>query len=181
MIGGWLINMIAQRTPLRNLFDRKTFVRIQGMALEILVTGAVASISIPVVLQYWLPLLITTVVIMALMVFYMLWLSPRIFEDCWFEQGIIRYGAFTGVAAVGYMLLRSSDPRMETKAGAIYALNGPLMSPFIGGGLVTSLWPTFINKFGATLWGLIACGISLAIFLVIYFVFRVKNFKMQQR
>lgn len=181
MIGGWLINMIAQRTPLRNLFDRKTFVRIQGMALEILVTGAVASISIPVVLQYWLPLLITTVVIMALMVFYMLWLSPRIFEDCWFEQGIIRYGAFTGVAAVGYMLLRSSDPRMETKAGAIYALNGPLMSPFIGGGLVTSLWPTLINKFGATLWGLIACGISLAIFLVIYFVFRVKNFKMQQR
>ena len=181
MIGGWLINMVAQRTKLKDLFDRKTFMRIQGMALEILVTGAVASISIPVVLKYWAPLLITTVVIMALMVFYMLWLSPRIFDDCWFEQGIIRYGAFTGVAAVGYMLLRCSDPKMETNAGTIYALNGPLMSPFIGGGLVTSMWPTLIVKFGATTWGLIACGISIAIFLVIFFVFRVKNFKMQQR
>lgn len=181
MIGGWLINMLAQRTKLKDLFDRKTFMRIQGMALEILVTGAVASISIPVVLKYWAPLLITTVVIMVLMVFYMLWLSPRIFEECWFEQGIIRYGAFTGVAAVGYMLLRCSDPKMETKAGTVYALNGPLMSPFIGGGLVTSLWPAMIQQFGATVWGFICCGISLAIFLVIYFLFRVKNFKMQQR
>ena len=56
-----------------------------------------------------------------------------------------------------------------------------LLGIIIGGGLVTSLWPTFINKFGATVWGLIACGISLAIFLVIFFLFRVKNFKMQQR
>ena len=181
MIGGWLINILAQHTKLKDLFDRKTFMRIQGMALEILVTGAVASVSIPVVLKYWAPLLITTIVIMALLVFYMLWLSPRIFEDCWFEQGIIRYGAFTGVAAVGYMLLRCSDPKMETNAGTIYALDGPLMSPFIGGGLVTALWPAMITKFGATVWGLIACGISLAIFLVIFFLFRVKNFKMQQR
>ena len=59
MIGGWVINAIAQRVPLlRDLFDRKTFQRIQGMALEILVTCAMASISIPVVLAYWAPLLI---------------------------------------------------------------------------------------------------------------------------
>mgnify|MGYP000783067226 FL=1 len=107
------------------------------MALEILVVGAMASIKIPVVLAYWAPLLIGSVVIIALMVLWFFWLSPRIFQDCWFEQGIIRFGAFTGVAAVGYMLLRTADPKMETEAGTIYALDCPLMSPFIGGGLVT--------------------------------------------
>ena len=181
MIGGWIINTFAQHTGLKDLFDRKTFMRLQGMALEILVTGAVASVSIPVVLKYWVPLLVMTIIIMVFMLFYMLWVSPRVFEDCWFEQGIIRYGAFTGVAAVGYMLLRCSDPKMETNAGTIYALDGPLMSPFIGGGLVTSLWPAMISKFGATVWGLIACGISLAILVVILAAFKVKNFKMQQR
>ena len=182
MIGGWVINLIAQRIPLlHDLFDRKTFQRIQGMALEILVTCAMASISIPVVLAYWAPLLIGTVVIMVFMLIWMLWLSPRIFDDCWFEQGIIRYGAFTGVAAVGYMLLRSSDPKMETDAGTIYALDGPLMSPFIGGGLVTSMWPFLIASMGAMKFGFIACAISLAILVVLRLFFWKKDFKMQQR
>ena len=182
MIGGWMINLIAQRVPiLRDLFDRKTFQRIQGMALEILVTCAMASISVPIVLAYWAPLLIGTIVIMLFMVIWMLWLSPRIFNTCWFEQGIIRYGAFCGVAAVGYMLLRSSDPKMETEAGTIYALNGPLMSPFIGGGLVTSMWPFLISSMGAMKFGFIACGISVAILIVLRMFFWNKNFKMQQR
>ena len=154
---------------------------VQGMALEILVTCAMASISIPVVLAYWAPLLIGTVVIMVFMVFWTLWLSPRIFNDCWFEQAIIRYGAFCGVAAVGYMLLRSADPKMETDAGTIYALDGPLMSPFIGGGLVTSMWPFLITSMGAMKFGFIACGISLAILVVLRLFFWKKDFKMQQR
>ena len=182
MLGGWIINAIAQRVPLlRDLFDRKTFQRIQGMALEILVTCAMASISIPVVLAYWKPLLVGSLVIVALTVVWMLWLSPRVFKDCWFEQGIIRFGAFLGVAAVGYMLLRCADPKMETDAGTIYALDGPFMSPFIGGGLVTSMWPFLITSMGALKFGLVACAISLAILLVLRLFFWNKNFKMQQR
>ena len=90
MIGGWLINSIVQRTSLRDLFDRSTFQRIQGMALEVLVVGAMASIKIPVVIAYWAPLLITSIVVILLMLLWLFWLSPRIFSQCWFEQGIIR-------------------------------------------------------------------------------------------
>ena len=182
MIGGWVINAIAQRVPLlRDLFDRKTFQRIQGMALEILVTCAMASISIPVVLAYWKPLLIGSIVIIALMVLWTLWLSPRIFNDCWFEQAIIRYGAFCGVAAVGYMLLRCADPKMETDAGTIYALDGPFMSPFIGGGLVTTAYPYIIQSLGSMTAGLIFCGASIAILIVLRLLFWNKNAKREQR
>ena len=181
MIGGWLINMVVQRTSLKDLFDRKTFQRIQGMALEILVVGAVASIKVPVVIAYLAPILIVSVVVMILMLFWVFWLSPRVFKECWFEQAIIRYGAFTGVAAVGYMLLRTADPKMETKAGSIYALDCPFMSPFIGGGLVTSMWPTLITGMGVLTFGLAATAISIALLAVLLVVFRVKDFKMQQR
>ncbi len=56
---------------------------------------------------------------------------------------------------------------METEAGTVYALNGPFMSPFIGGGLVTSMWPFLIARFGALGFGLIACTISIAILVAL--------------
>ena len=181
MIGGWLINSIVQRTSLRDLFDRSTFQRIQGMALEVLVVGAMASIKIPVVIAYWAPLLITSIVVILLMLLWLFWLSPRIFSQCWFEQGIIRFGAFCGVAAVGYMLLRTSDPKMETDAGTIYALDCPFMSPFIGGGLVTAMYPYLILQMGSLGAGLALCGASIALLVVLRLFFWNKEVKLQQR
>ncbi len=181
MIGGWLINTIVQRTSLKDLFDRATFQRIQGMALEILIVGAVASIKVPVVIEYLGPILITSAAVMLLMVWWVFGLSPRIFKDCWFEQAIVRYGAFTGVAAVGYMLLRTADPKMETKAGTIYALDGPLMSPFIGGGLITSMWALMIAEFGVLPFGLVTCAISIAFLAVLRIFFWDKQAKKEQR
>ncbi len=181
MIGGWLINMIVQRTALKDLFDRHIFQRIQGMALEILVVAAMSSIKVPVVIEYLAPILICSVVVMALMVVWFFWLSPNIFSECWFEQGIIRFGAFSGVAAVGYMLLRTADPKMETRAGSIYALGCPLMSPFIGGGLVTSMWPNLISSMGVLKFGLLTCGISLAFLILLRIFCWNKSAKREQR
>lgn len=181
MIGGWILNSIMQRTSLRHLLDRRIFQRIQGMALEILVVGAMASIKVPVVVAYWLPLLIGSIVIMAFMLVWLFWLSPHIFQECWFEQGIIRYGAFAGVAAVGYMLLRTVDPKMETDAGTIYALGCPLMSPFIGGGLVTTAYPYIINSIGPLAAGLIFCGASIAVLIILRVTLWNKNPQKAQR
>ncbi len=181
MIGGWILNSILQRTSLRHLLDRRIFQRIQGMALEILVVGAMASIKVPIVVAYWFPLLVGSLVIMGFMLFWLFWLSPRIFQECWFEQGIIRFGAFAGVAAVGYMLLRTVDPKMETDAGTIYALGCPLMSPFIGGGLVTTAYPYIINSIGSLAAGLIFCGASIAVLIVLRLALWNKNPQKTQR
>lgn len=181
MIGGLLINSIVMKSSLKNLFDRSIFQRIQGMALEVLIVGAMASIKIPVVLAYWAPLLIGTVAVMIFMLIWFYWISPHIFRDCWFEQGIIRYGAYTGVAAIGYMLLRTCDPKMETEAGTIYALDCPFMSPFIGGGLVTTAYPYIILSLGSLKAGLLFCAGSIALVLVLRLFFWNKNAKLEQR
>ena len=181
MIGGWIINAIVQRTEYRDMFDRKIFQRIQGMALEILVVGAMASISIPIVLAYWMPLLIGSVVVIAMMVFLFFYVSPHIYTDNWFEHGIIRFGAFTGVAAVGYMLLRTTDPKMETDAGTVYALGCPFMSPFIGGGLVTTAYPMMIQTMGALGAGAALVGGALVLFIILRVLFWNKNPKYVQR
>ncbi len=181
MIGGWILNGIIQRTALKDLFDRAIFQRIQGMALEILVVGAMASIKIPVVIAYWLPLLIGSVVMIALMVFIFFWLTPRVFTNNWFEHGIIRFGVFTGVAAIGYMLLRTVDPKMETDAGTVYALGCPFSSPFIGGGLITTAYPYIILSMGALSTGLVFCAAAAVLILLLRIFCWNKSFKLEQR
>lgn len=107
------------------------------------------------------PLLIACAASAAASVFIFLYLSPRIFKKNWFEVGITRFGASTGVAATGLMLLHTVDPDMKTDAAKIYALNAPFSSPFTGGGLVTSAYPVLIASFGAVQCGAAFMGLAL--------------------
>lgn len=181
MIGGWILNIIIQNTKLADLFDRSIFQRIQSMALEILIVAAMASVKIPIVLKYWVPLLIGSIFVTINIYIWLICISPHIFKDCWFEQGIIRFGAYTGVAAVGYMLLRTIDPEMETEAGTNYALCGPLSSPFIGGGLVTTAYPYLILKFGTLKLGLILFIAAMVILIILRIFFWNKSSNRVQR
>lgn len=182
MIGGYLLNRILSKTFVWDLIDRNTLVRIQGLCMDFLIVAAVASVSVPVIIEYWLPLLISCVIATATCVFIFWYISPRIFKHNWFEIGITRYGASTGVAAIGFMLLRTVDPEMKTDAAKIYALNAPFSSPFVGGGLVTSAVPGLISMFGA-----LKCGIGFtALFFLMIILCHVagcwnKNPKFEQR
>lgn len=181
MIGGWILNGILQRTWVADLMDRATFARIQGMCLDVLIVGAMISIEIPVVLAYWQPLLISSVVILVTLVLWMFLVCPYIFSQDWFELAITHFGVKTGVAAVGYMLLRTADPEVKTEAGSMYALGTPFTSAFIGGGLVTSAVPYMIQSQGALTTGLIFTGGVLAVFVVLRLFFWNKNARPEQR
>lgn len=154
MIGGLLIQLVIDRTPLRTLIDKKTLDSIAGLALEFLVVAAVASISIPLIIENWFPLLVTTIVValISLGIFY--YVSPRIFKKDWFEHGIINFGAMTGVLSVGLLLLRAADPQLKTDASRAFALRLPFASPFVGGGLITAIFPLMAIQYGNLILGL---------------------------
>lgn len=166
MIGGLIVNMVISRTKYREMIDVHTFKRIQGFALDFLIIGAVASIKVPIVLAFAVPLLILVVVTMAFMLWYFYYLGKRFFPDNWFENAIVHYGSYTGVAAVGLMLLRTADPEMKTDAGKAYALRAPLYSPFLGGGLITSLIPVLMVKSSSLTVGLSCLGILIVLLLI---------------
>lgn len=181
MIGGWILNGIIQKTSFADYLDRNTFQRIQGICLEILIVGAMASIKVPVIIKYWFPLLLTSVIILVVLFFWMFKVCPHIFAHDWFELAITHFGVKTGVAAVGYMLLRTSDPEMKTEAGSLYALGTPFTSAFIGGGLVTSAIPYMIDSMGALKVGLIFLALNIVTFIVLRLFFWDKNAKPEQR
>ena len=65
----------------------------------------------------------------------MLWFSPRLFKEAWFERGIAEFGQATGVTATGLLLLRTVDPDNKTIAAASFAgkqlLHEPAMNLWV--------------------------------------------------
>ncbi|WP_342389178.1 sodium/glutamate symporter [Salinicoccus bachuensis] len=169
MIGGLIVNAIIMRTKYSVTIDKHTLNRIQGLALDFLVLGAVASIQIPVVINFALPLLIITAVSIALLLWYFYYLGPKFFPEEWFENAIVHYGAYSGVTAIGLMLLRTADPEMKTEAGQGFALRAPFYSPILGGGLITSIIPVLVVNSGALLIGLGAIGIVIILLIISHF------------
>ncbi|MDR7867475.1 MAG: sodium/glutamate symporter [Sporomusaceae bacterium] len=164
MIGGVIIQLVANITKTDGLINRQVVERIQGTALDFLVVAAVASIKVPVVIKYAIPLLILMAGALVLMHIVTWYLAPRIFPDSWFERGIAEYGALCGVLAVGLMLLRVVDPDLKTAAPKAFAFERPFFSPFVGGGLVTAVVPIFVHELGAL--AVIGASAALAVALM---------------
>jgi ESS family glutamate:Na+ symporter len=159
MLGGMIVQLVFMKCKISYLIDRQSIERLQGLALEILVASAIASISIPVLIKYALPFSILMVVGIAYIVTVTWFIAPRILSGSWFEKSIVEFGMQTGVTAMGIMLLRVVDPHFKTEASQAFAFKQLIYEPFFGGGFITALTPILI-----LMWG-------LKTFVVVMFLF----------
>ena len=149
LFGGLLLWQVIKKTPVAKAVDQATFSRIQGISLEFLVAGAVASVNVPVVVAYAMPLIIQQTIMCVLMWFMMMWYVRRLFGTYWFENSMVYFGTFTGVAATGLLLLKTCDPKFESDASTIFAARSPFCSWAVGGGILTSMTPVWVAQYGA--------------------------------
>ena len=148
MIGGVILSYGAKLVGKDLLVDRGQMERISGASLDFLVVSAVATIQLKVVAANWLPLTIMIVAGTAWTAWVVLFVSPRIFRDAWFERGIAEFGQATGVTATGLMLLRTVDPENRTSAAMSFGYKQLLHEPFMGGGIWTALAFTLVYQIG---------------------------------
>jgi ESS family glutamate:Na+ symporter len=163
MLGGMLIQLIFMKCKIAHLIDRQSIERLQGLALEILVASAIASISIPVLIQYAVPFSLLMIVGITYIVTITWFIAPRMLSGAWFEKSIVEFGMQTGVTAMGLMLLRVVDPHFKTEASEAFAFKQLIYEPFFGGGFITALTPLLI-----IMWGL---KIFIIVMFLIAFVF----------
>ena len=135
MLGGVMLQMFAKLINVDLLVDREQMNRISGAALDYLALAAVATIELSVVAANWVPLAIMTVAGIVWCVFSVMFFSPRLFKEAWFERGIAEFGQATGVTATGLLLLRTVDPDNKTIAAASFAgkqlLHEPAMNVWV--------------------------------------------------
>lgn len=158
MIGGLLMQKAAQMSNVHKLINHGQMQRISGAALDFLVVSAMSTIKLSVVAENWQGLLILIILGLALSLFMVLVIAPRLFRESWFECAIAEFGQSLGVTATGLLLLRAADPESKTCATQAFGYKQLLHEPIMGGGLWTALALTLLYMLG---WK-IMLGISLA-------------------
>ena len=162
MLGGVIVQILADRFDKHEHMDHGLMLRIQNCALDFLVVAAIATIRIDVVAKHWIPLVVLILAGILWNVFCLTVLARRAFKDAWFERGIAEMGQSMGVTATGLLLLRVVDPDYETEAAEAFAAKQLLHEPFMGGGLWTSTAIPLLALWGG--WPIL--GIALAVMAI---------------
>jgi ESS family glutamate:Na+ symporter len=130
-----IVRAIINRLKLGHILDNDGLSRISGIAVDYMVTGSLAAISLVFVWHYWLPLLVVSTVGGLAVTLTLPWMSSRIFRDHRYERMVMLYGVSTGTLSTGLALLRIVDPEFKTKVSNDYMLSAgmtfALAIPFI--------------------------------------------------
>ena len=162
MVGGLIVQVILQRTRQTRLVSAVAQASVGSLAMDLLITAAMASLNLPLLEDNWIPFLALAIAGLSWNVCAFLWLAPRIFRDHWFERGIADFGQGTGVTATGLLLLRMADPWGRSRAMEAFSFKQLLFEPFLGGGLVTALSPLLIISWGLRRFSAAALVLTLA-------------------
>ncbi|KGX92403.1 sodium:glutamate symporter [Pontibacillus halophilus JSM 076056 = DSM 19796] len=171
MFGGIILQSFFNRNDKYNLVDRRMINRIQGLALDVLIISAIATVSLEVIGDYLVPFLVLAVAGISWNLFGFIYLASRIIPNYWFERGIGDFGQSMGVTATGLLLMRIVDPDNESPAFEAFGYKQLVYEPFLGGGLVTALSVPFIAGAGPWIGLILALSMTAlgALFGIFYF------------
>ena len=114
------VRRVVALIKIQHTFDSGSLTRISGFAIDYMVAAALGAISIVVVKEYWLPILIMSIIAGILAFILVPWAGSRMFPDNRFARTMIIYGAATGTLATGLALLRVIDPDFKSPVAGDY-------------------------------------------------------------
>jgi ESS family glutamate:Na+ symporter len=147
LVGGIIVQLTLGKLGLSALIIRPLMDNLAGLALDIVVVSALASISLKVLGSNLGPFLILSIAGIVWNIFAFVYLAPRLIPSYWFERGIGDMGQSMGVTATGILLLRMVDPENKSGAFESFAYKQLFFEPIVGGGLFTAAAPVLIAKF----------------------------------
>jgi ESS family glutamate:Na+ symporter len=130
MLLGWLLQSLLNVVRVGQYVDAQVTSRIGSLMSDFLVAFGIASINIQIVIDYAAPLVLFSLLGLALSVGWLLLVAPRIYGKRWFEPGIFTYGWNVATIPFGVALLRIVDKRSDSTVladyGVAYIAIGPL-------------------------------------------------------
>lgn len=148
MIGGIIVQVLLKAVGYSHIIDSQMMLRIQGLALDILILAAMATISIKAISDNLVPFLVLCLGGVVLNLFVLLWLTPRTIPEYWFERGIGDFGQGMGVTATGLILMRIVDPEGKSPCFEAFGFKQLVFEPFFGGGIITAMVAPLIFSVG---------------------------------
>ncbi len=148
MIGGVLVQLLGSRLGYARLIDRRLMNRIGGLALDLLIVAALATLSLQVLGDNLVVLLALILAGITWNLFGFLVLARMMFPRDWVTNGLANFGQGMGMTVVGLLLVRMSDPHGRSGAMEAFGYKQLLFEPVVGGGLFTAASLPLIYQFG---------------------------------
>lgn len=148
IIGGAIVQIVLSVRGWSHLIPRNTVNQTSGLALDLLIAAAIATLSLATIGDNIAPFVLMAVAAIAWSTFALVWLAPRFYGPRWFERAIGDFGQSSGTVASGFLLIDMSDPAQQSGARDSYGYKQLLFEPFFGGGLVTALSIPIIARSG---------------------------------
>ena len=121
--------IFMRKTGTYKYVDKNTVEHVSGTMTDYLVFFGIASIKIPVIVKYAVPLTMLLLFGIVLVVVTLLFFGPAMNKGSWFERSLFVYGYSTGVFAIGFVLLRIVDPENRSETLNDTAFAAPLTMP----------------------------------------------------
>lgn len=160
LLCGIAVQFVLKITKLDANVDKEIITHIGSSATDFLVVFGIASIKVSVVLQYWVPIVLLSVLGFLLVILWFLFTSPKFFRKFWFEHGIYIFGMSTGVIATGVILLRITDPEFRTGVLEDFGLAWIILS--VMDALIVALAPVLVVSGGGIFFALVLLAASIA-------------------
>lgn len=149
MIGALIVQVALDRMGLGETLDRKLVNRISAGSLDILITSALATLSLAAIGEFLVPFLLLALAAITWNVVGFLVLAPRMIPKHWFERGAGDFGQSIGMAALGLLLIQLADPQNRSGAKQSFGYKQVLFEPIVGGGLFTAAAAPLIVQVGS--------------------------------
>lgn len=110
IVGGLIVWLLMRAVKLDGYVNKPAIDNISGVALEICICSATATLNLQMFATYLAPILIHMLVIIAVMVFICMVLTKRWLKKDWLETALLFFGQGTGSTPSGLALARCVDP-----------------------------------------------------------------------
>lgn len=149
LVGGIIVQLLVVRVGSSYMVSRALMERIGGLALDITIITALATISLTALGENLPALLILSVAGIVWNISVFIFLAPHLIPFYPYERGLGDLGQSMGVTSTGILLLRMVDPDNNSGAYECFAYKQLLFEPILGGGLFTAAAPPLIARYGA--------------------------------
>ena len=172
LIGSLLVRYLLEKTE-KTTFISQILQREMGiLSTDLLIFAAMASLNLSTVLGNWFPILLLTLVGLIWNILCIIFYAYFVFDEYWFEKGLVEFGNSTGVVASGLLLLRLADPNNISKTLPIFTSKQLFAQLLLSGGFFTVLSPILLSRIGLDYW--IEICASLA-FIISFIAFLINN------
>lgn len=130
IIGSIIVWFVMRKTHTEEYADIKAIKNIGGVALEICVCSATATLDLELFASYLVPILIHMVCIIVLMSFITMALLRRWMKKDWFELGLMAFGQGHGSTPSGLALARCVDPDSQSYTWEAFGVAMGVTTPF---------------------------------------------------